>query len=57
MPLGLRWTENINQQALQKEDTKNEKSFDRIPITVLTKSVALKGLIINLHQTMWFGLR
>lgn len=34
---GLRWTVNVNQLGLQKESSKNEKSFHVIPITVLTR--------------------
>lgn len=34
---GLRWTENVNQLGLQKESSKNEKSFHVIPTTVLTR--------------------
>ena len=48
MPLGAQ----VNGERQQEEDTRNAKSFNCIPITVLTKSVAIKDLIIYLHWTM-----
>lgn len=47
---------SINQDSRRKAP-KNEKSFNAIPVTVLTKSTAIKDLIIYLHQTnvIWYN--
>lgn len=42
---------NREHQSIKKEIPPHEKSFNAIPITVLTKSTAIKNLIPYLHQT------
>lgn len=50
MPLGAQANREHQSTRTQKERPQNEKSFSAIAITVLTKSIAIKDLIIYLHQ-------
>ena len=52
MPLGAQVKREYQSTGITEGRHQNEKSFDCIPITVLTKSVAIKECIIYLHQTM-----
>ena len=52
MPLGAQVKREYQSTGITEGRHQNEQSFDCIPITVLTKSVAIKDLIIYLHRTM-----